>query len=166
MFRRGLRCMSCKSWAVGSARRWCGSMLTSPLSISSTTSIVYPVCGWSVVTGKGLRFSYAPSNKKGLHRCKPLVKVARPAGFEPTTPWFVVGLGNLAVLLNQHLATLADSIFRLFQSQLRHILFSLLTGRQCDWRTETSCTVSTRRISSDLKPSAIGRRTPGSATTS
>jgi hypothetical protein len=28
-------------------------------------------------------------NGKGLHRCKPLSYLARPAGFEPTTPWFV-----------------------------------------------------------------------------
>jgi hypothetical protein len=27
--------------------------------------------------------------KKGLHRCNPFQKLARPAGFEPTTPWFV-----------------------------------------------------------------------------
>ncbi len=29
------------------------------------------------------------ANEKGLHRCKPLDCLARPAGFEPTTPWFV-----------------------------------------------------------------------------
>jgi hypothetical protein len=28
-------------------------------------------------------------NEKGLHFCKPLNYLARPAGFEPTTPWFV-----------------------------------------------------------------------------
>jgi len=28
-------------------------------------------------------------NEKGLAFAKPLENVARPAGFEPTTPWFV-----------------------------------------------------------------------------
>ena len=27
--------------------------------------------------------------KKGLHFCKPLIILVRPAGIEPTTPWFV-----------------------------------------------------------------------------
>ena len=27
--------------------------------------------------------------RKGLHCCNPLIDLARPAGFEPTTPWFV-----------------------------------------------------------------------------
>ena len=27
--------------------------------------------------------------EKGLHFCKPLILLVRPAGFEPTTPWFV-----------------------------------------------------------------------------
>jgi hypothetical protein len=29
------------------------------------------------------------SNEKGLHRCKPLIILVRPEGFEPPTPWFV-----------------------------------------------------------------------------
>ena len=31
------------------------------------------------------------TKEKGLHCCNPLNCVARPAGFEPTTPWFVAG---------------------------------------------------------------------------
>ena len=31
------------------------------------------------------------TNGKGLHFCKPLIILVRPAGFEPTTAWFVVG---------------------------------------------------------------------------
>lgn len=30
-----------------------------------------------------------PEIRKGLHFCNPLMSLARPAGFEPTTPWFV-----------------------------------------------------------------------------
>ena len=39
--------------------------------------------------------------KKGLHHCKPLFLLARPAGIEPTTPWFVViqGVINQLILL-------------------------------------------------------------------
>ena len=37
----------------------------------------------------GLRFGYARQMKKGLRSCNPFIYLARPAGFEPTTPWFV-----------------------------------------------------------------------------
>ena len=32
---------------------------------------------------------HKPEMRKGLHFCNPLMSLARPAGFEPTTPWFV-----------------------------------------------------------------------------
>ena len=32
---------------------------------------------------------HSARNEKGLHHCKPFDLLARPAGFEPTTPWFV-----------------------------------------------------------------------------
>jgi hypothetical protein len=36
--------------------------------------------------------------KRPARLCRPFcVKLARPAGFEPTTPWFVVGLVLLAI---------------------------------------------------------------------
>ena len=42
-----------------------------------------------VVGRNGVRVTQ-PSNNKGLGRIpRPLKFVARPAGFEPTTPWFV-----------------------------------------------------------------------------
>jgi hypothetical protein len=46
--------------------------------------------------------------------------VARPAGFEPTTPWFVGDLVQIDVFKNQRLAPLAIATSSLSQSQTRH----------------------------------------------
>ena len=69
-------------------------MRTSRLNISPRTRIVYALCGlWklpmiSACPTMGTFWSQA-RNENGLHRCNPLNCLARPAGFEPTTPWFV-----------------------------------------------------------------------------
>ena len=47
--------------------------------------------------------------------------LARPAGFEPTTPWFVGISHQIVVFINQALATFATSSFDLLQSQQWHI---------------------------------------------
>src|SRR5690242_9871379 len=39
--------------------------------------------------GKWLRFRLQAPNDKGLRSSQDLENLARPAGFEPTTPWFV-----------------------------------------------------------------------------
>src|SRR6185503_18930632 len=39
--------------------------------------------------GKWLRFRLQAPNDKGLRSSQALENLARPAGFEPTTPWFV-----------------------------------------------------------------------------
>ena len=54
----------------------------------AATWIACPVSSWRGKK-KCLRFSYVRTNEKSLHCCKPLIKLVRPAGFEPTTPWFV-----------------------------------------------------------------------------
>jgi hypothetical protein len=44
---------------------------------------------------KVTRNSRSATQEKGLHLCNPLILLARPAGFEPTTPWFVAIAGAL-----------------------------------------------------------------------
>jgi hypothetical protein len=58
------------------------------------TWTVYALCGlWELARIKAGRTTGAfwsqPRNEKGPRVCKPLDCLARPAGFEPTTPWFV-----------------------------------------------------------------------------
>jgi hypothetical protein len=53
--------------------------------------------------------------------CKlPYENLARPAGFEPTTPWFVGDLGQFVVVRNQRLAALADSLPKHIKAQVGH----------------------------------------------
>src|SRR5712692_10892468 len=49
-----------------------------------------------------------------------LICLARPAGFEPTTPWFVGAKRSIADLKNQRLVTLATAQPNLLQPQLWH----------------------------------------------
>src|SRR5882672_6890473 len=48
-------------------------------------------CGWCRRTG-WLHSGYTARNENGPHRCSPFICLARPAGFKPTTPWFVRNL--------------------------------------------------------------------------
>jgi len=66
-----------------------------------------------------------------------LIYLARPAGFEPTTPWFVGGLTGIRWSLNQQLATLANRKPNLIQSHLRHIQCEFVTTPS--QRPPTSC---------------------------
>jgi hypothetical protein len=50
--------------------------------------------------------------EKGLASLQALDFVARPAGFEPTTPWFVGGFGINQCITNQPLAALVTSASR------------------------------------------------------
>jgi hypothetical protein len=54
------------------------------------TRIAYALCAsWNLpVRTLGTFWARCP-NEEGLHRCRPFEDLARPAGFEPTTPWFV-----------------------------------------------------------------------------
>jgi hypothetical protein len=47
-------------------------------------------------------------------------EMARPAGLEPTTPWFVDDLGHFVVLGNQRLAALANSLASHIKAQFGH----------------------------------------------
>ena len=55
--------------------------------------------------------------------------LARPAGFEPTTPWFVGDSGQFVGFRNQRLAALAFAETNLIQSQTRHSQSDLVTNR-------------------------------------
>jgi hypothetical protein len=59
-------------------------------------------------------------NDKGSHMCKPPDCLARPAGFEPTTPWFVGREIPTSSVNNQPLAALTHSILSLLPSQFWH----------------------------------------------
>ncbi len=70
------------------ALRWCGATRTYRPNISPRTRIAYALCGlWKSLPTARLRHSR--KRKRARIRCKPLSNLARPAGFEPTTPWFV-----------------------------------------------------------------------------
>ena len=62
-----------------------------------------------------------------LKHHKPLTYLARPAGFEPATPWFVGGSSHLLLYVNQPLATPANLLLSLVQSQLWHMQSQLDT---------------------------------------
>jgi hypothetical protein len=57
----------------------------------------------------------------------PYGNLARPAGFEPTTPWFVGDLGKFVVLGNQRLAALANPLLSHIKAQFGHSQSELVT---------------------------------------
>ena len=65
--------------------------------------------------------------KKGLQHRNPFICLARPAGFEPTTPWFVGDLGQFVVLVNQQLAALANLLPSHIKAQFGHSQSDLVT---------------------------------------
>jgi hypothetical protein len=66
-----------------------------------------------------------------------LILLARPAGFEPTTPWFVGGIQRAQHFVIQLLATLANATFSVFQSQFRHTQTTVghKRGGYANWST-------------------------------
>ena len=61
---------------------------TSRLSISPRMRIACVLCAsWRMLPRA--RFHHSATHENGLRHRKPLEWVARPAGIEPTTPWFV-----------------------------------------------------------------------------
>jgi hypothetical protein len=65
--------------------------------------------------------------KKGLQHRNPFNYLARPAGFEPTTPWFVGDSGQIVVLANQRLVALAESLSSHIKAQFGHNQSELVT---------------------------------------
>jgi hypothetical protein len=65
--------------------------------------------------------------KKGLQHRNPFFCLARPAGFEPTTPWFVGDLGKFVVLGNQRPAALANPLLSHIKAQFGHTQSQLVT---------------------------------------
>jgi hypothetical protein len=65
--------------------------------------------------------------KKGLRLRNPFINLARPAGFEPTTPWFVGDLGQFVVAGYQRLAALANSLSSHIKAQTGHSQSELVT---------------------------------------
>jgi hypothetical protein len=63
----------------------------SPPAISEAACSNFTVVELTPVKRQASVFGFVrkKKNENGLHRCNPLNRLARPAGFEPTTPWFV-----------------------------------------------------------------------------
>jgi len=96
--------------------------------------------------------------------CRPsCVKLARPAGFEPTTPWFVGSRERITTSLNQELVALAIRVPRLIKAQFGHIQFDVGTAQDmASWLVPSAhCSVgigicfeeSARAVSQAHRPS-------------
>ena len=101
--RNGTQLFALQKWGGRESSETVRRYASCPLSTLRPMRIAYALCAlWRV--GSTARLRHSPQNEKELAVANSLNWVARPAGFEPTTPWFVGATNRLGRSRNQRLA--------------------------------------------------------------